>query len=295
MMKYIQIKPPKTCIIKALSDIEETQTHHSTKTQTKEPVSQEHQSPSPPNEQLESSKAKETDASDSESSSCFKTLKPYDNYIIDDFYSTTFKKYENIDNAHRNYQQILSLFKTDHNTCIRRILDCLREVQNAIKEDPTLNKKFLEAYTKNFTNLTELLTMKRRIDDIDQDEDITLVNDVDHEMFDVDDLGGEEVFVAEQEVVQDEQERLDEEAAKRLQAKFNEEEILAREKAQKEQEAYIALIETWDDIQAKIDANHQLAERFQAQEQEDLSDVETATLFQQLLEKRTMHFTAKRA
>nr|GEY52761.1 hypothetical protein [Tanacetum cinerariifolium] len=37
---------------------------------------------------------------------------------------------------------------------------------------------------------------------------------------------------------------LDEEAAKRLQAKFDEEERLAREKAQKEQEANIALIET---------------------------------------------------
>nr|GEV57348.1 hypothetical protein [Tanacetum cinerariifolium] len=35
----------------------------------------------------------------------------------------------------------------------------------------------------------------RRIDAIDVDEDITLVNDADNEMFDVDDLGGEEVFL----------------------------------------------------------------------------------------------------
>nr|GEU67572.1 putative reverse transcriptase, RNA-dependent DNA polymerase [Tanacetum cinerariifolium] len=35
-----------------------------------------------------------------------------------------------------------------------------------------------------------------RIDAIDADEDITLVNDAEKEMFDVDDLGGEEVFVA---------------------------------------------------------------------------------------------------
>nr|GEW96518.1 hypothetical protein [Tanacetum cinerariifolium] len=99
------------------------------------------------------------------------------------------------------------------------------------------------------------------IKDIDTDEYITLVNvQDDAEMFDVDDLSGEEVFVAEQEVVKDEQEepgksttttatiskqqsqdkgkgimieepvkpkkkyqiRLDEEAAKRLQAEFNE-------------------------------------------------------------------------
>ncbi|GJZ90702.1 hypothetical protein Tco_0662629 [Tanacetum coccineum] len=80
-----------------------------------------------------------------------------------------------------------------------------------------------------------------------------------------------------------------------LQAKFDEEERLAREKAEKEQEANIALIETRDDIQAKIDVDHQLAERLQAQEQEELSDAEKATLFQQLLEKRRKHFVAKRA
>nr|GFA73406.1 hypothetical protein [Tanacetum cinerariifolium] len=39
----------------------------------------------------------------------------------------------------------------------------------------------------------------RRIDAIDADDKITMVNDVDNEIFDVDDLGGEEVFVVEQE------------------------------------------------------------------------------------------------
>ncbi|GJS12802.1 hypothetical protein Tco_0407274 [Tanacetum coccineum] len=87
----------------------------------------------------------------------------------------------------------------------------------------------------------------------------------------------------------------DEEIASKLQDEFDEEERLAREKAKKEKEANIALIEEWDDIQAKIDADHQLAERLQAQEQEELSDAEKATLFQQLLEKRKNHFAAKRA
>ncbi|GKA61151.1 hypothetical protein Tco_0760558 [Tanacetum coccineum] len=88
--------------------------------------------------------------------------------------------------------------------------------------------------------------------------------------------------------------RLDEEVALKLQAEFDEEERLAREKAKKEKEANIALIETWDDIQAKIDVDHQLAERLQAQEQEELSIEEKATLFQQLLDKRRKHFAAKR-
>ncbi|GJR24378.1 hypothetical protein Tco_0972905 [Tanacetum coccineum] len=78
-------------------------------------------------------------------------------------------------------------------------------------------------------------------------------------------------------------------------AEFHKKERLAREKAKKEKEANIALIETWDDIQAKIDVDHQLAERLQAQEQEELSIEEKATLFQKLLEKRRKHFTAKKA
>nr|GEX61282.1 hypothetical protein [Tanacetum cinerariifolium] len=94
----------------------------------------------------------------------------------------------------------------------------------------------------------------RRIDAIDADEDITLVNDANKKMFDVDDLGGKEVFVAwpNENVVEEvvnvaqdkgkgiiieepvkpkkkDQIRLDEEAAKKLQAKFNKEERLARE------------------------------------------------------------------
>ncbi|GJU96613.1 hypothetical protein Tco_1321369 [Tanacetum coccineum] len=58
-----------------------------------------------------------------------------------------------------------------------------------------------------------------------------------------------------------EQIRLDEELAFKLQAK-EEEEGLAREKAQQMKEANIA----WDDIQAKIEADYQLAQRLQAQE-----------------------------
>nr|GEW92926.1 hypothetical protein [Tanacetum cinerariifolium] len=89
--------------------------------------------------------------------------------------------------------------------------------------------------------------------------------------------------------------RLDEEDAKTLQGEFDEEERLIREKAIKEQEDNIVLNEEWNDIQAKIDVDYELAERLQAQEQEELSDAKKATLFQQLLEKRRKHFAAKRA
>ncbi|GJZ54018.1 hypothetical protein Tco_0608903 [Tanacetum coccineum] len=59
--------------------------------------------------------------------------------------------------------------------------------------------------------------------------------------------------------------KLDEETAIRLQAEFDEEERLAKEEAEKIEKANIALINTWDDIQAMIDADYQLAERLQAE------------------------------
>nr|GEX87603.1 hypothetical protein [Tanacetum cinerariifolium] len=136
-----------------------------------------------------------------------------------------------------------------------------------------------------------------RITDINASEDITLVNTYEEQMFDIDqDLGSEEVFVAQQDenVVKKEvdaaQIQLDEEVALKLhtelQAKFNKEQRIAKERAQQEVEANIALIESYDDVQAKIDADYQLAESLQAKEQQELNDEEKAKLFMQLLEKR---------
>ncbi|GJX51796.1 putative ribonuclease H-like domain-containing protein [Tanacetum coccineum] len=51
----------------------------------------------------------------------------------------------------------------------------------------------------------------------------------------------------------------------------------------------------WDDVQSKIEADYQLAQRLQAQEQEELTDAEKARLFVQFLEQRRKHFAAKRA
>nr|GEY57290.1 hypothetical protein [Tanacetum cinerariifolium] len=79
-----------------------------------------------------------------------------------------------------------------------------------------------------------------------------------------------------------------------LQAELDKEQRLASEKDQQQEDANITLIETWDDVQAKIDADYQLAERLQAEEQQELNDAEKATLFMKLLEKRRKFFAAKR-
>nr|GEX71752.1 hypothetical protein [Tanacetum cinerariifolium] len=65
---------------------------------------------------------------------------------------------------------------------------------------------------------------------------------------------------------------LDKELAFMLQAEEEEEERLAREKAQQIKEVNIA----WVDIQAKIDADYQLAQRLKTEEQEELTDEEKA-------------------
>ncbi|GKC84218.1 hypothetical protein Tco_1139935 [Tanacetum coccineum] len=205
----------------------------------------------------------------------------------------------------------------------------------------------------------------RKIDDIDKDAEITLVDETqgrhdDDIMFDVSDLTGEEVFVAEQGVPNSKKDDvvqvntnattvsiastilvsaatitkdeitlaqalaelksvkpkvttttttttkgiLIQEPSESIttitttiplkdkgKAKFDEEVRLVKEK----DEANVALIEEWNDIQAKIDADYQLAQRLQAQKQEELTIEERAKLFQQLLEKRRNHFAAKRA
>ncbi|GJY01053.1 hypothetical protein Tco_0359205, partial [Tanacetum coccineum] len=104
-------------------------------------------------------------------------------------------------------------------------------------------------------SLGEDASKQGRINAIDADEDITLVNvqdDADNKMFDVNALNDEEVFVAGQNenVVEEDKGkgiiieepmkpmkkkdlvRLDEEAALKLQAEFDEEERLAREKVE---------------------------------------------------------------
>ncbi|GJT75056.1 hypothetical protein Tco_1041781 [Tanacetum coccineum] len=195
-----------------------------------------------------------------------------------------------------------------------------------------------------------------RINAIDADEDITLVNDQDDaDMFDVNTLTGDEVL-AEQEVatkdvnltvdevtldqaldalksvkpkvkanvveepsvpvsvasikakVQDKGKgilveepvkpkkkdliSLDEENALKLQAEFDEEERLAREKY----EANVALTEEWDDIQAKVEALFKLAQECTLkQEARELTDEEKTRLFLKFLEQRRKHFAAKKA
>ncbi|GKB60229.1 hypothetical protein Tco_0916415 [Tanacetum coccineum] len=105
------------------------------------------------------------------------------------------------------------------------------------------------------------------------------------------DKGKAKMIEPEKPLKKTEQIRLDEELAFKLQAEEEEQARLAREKAEKVEEANIS----WDNVQAMIEADRLLAERLQAREQEELTDEEKARLFVELLEKRKKHFAALRA
>ncbi|GKC06629.1 hypothetical protein Tco_0998239 [Tanacetum coccineum] len=121
----------------------------------------------------------------------------------------------------------------------------------------------------------------RKIDDIDKDVEITLVNKTqgrygDDLMFDTVITAGEVVTTA----------SVDISTASPTKTTIADDLTIAQT---------LIEIRSWDDVQAKIDADYQLAQRLQAQEQEELTDEEKARLFVQFLEQRRKHFAAKRA
>ncbi|GJT05716.1 putative ribonuclease H-like domain-containing protein [Tanacetum coccineum] len=122
---------------------------------------------------------------------------------------------------------------------------------------------------------------RRRIHDIDTDKDITLVND-DNDMFDVGTLTGDEVLVEQVVVAKDVNLSVDEVTLAQA---------LAALKSAKVQEKGDVIKEPSVPVSAaKIEVDHELAQKLQAQEQEELSNAEKQRLFVQLLEKRRKHF-----
>ncbi|GJR59675.1 hypothetical protein Tco_1501837 [Tanacetum coccineum] len=89
---------------------------------------------------------------------------------------------------------------------------------------------------------------------------------------------------------------LDEQIARDIQAKLDVELIEEQKLARKqEEEANIALIESWKNTQAMMEADRLLAERLQSKEREELTDEEKGKQYMELIEKRRKHFAALRA
>nr|GEW23660.1 hypothetical protein [Tanacetum cinerariifolium] len=82
-----------------------------------------------------------------------------------------------------------------------------------------------------------------------------------------------------------------EKEARRLQAEIDEQDRLAEEKAQLIEDENLA----WDNVQAMIDTDYELAARLQEEEQGELTIKEKSRLFVELMDKRKKHFTKLRA
>ncbi|GKD90138.1 hypothetical protein Tco_1365645 [Tanacetum coccineum] len=89
---------------------------------------------------------------------------------------------------------------------------------------------------------------------------------------------------------------LDEQMARDVQAQLEAEIIEKENLARKqEEEANIALIESWDNTQAMIEADFELAQRLQTEEQGEITIEERSRLFVELMNKRKKHFAMLRA
>ncbi|GJR32172.1 hypothetical protein Tco_1108404 [Tanacetum coccineum] len=93
--------------------------------------------------------------------------------------------------------------------------------------------------------------------------------------------------------LQQRQERAGYEAAVRLQEQLDEEE--RKRIARVHEEASSFNIEEWEDIQATIEADEELAQRIQAEEREKYSEAEKARLLAELINQRKRYFTQQRA
>ncbi|GKC48979.1 hypothetical protein Tco_1071724, partial [Tanacetum coccineum] len=110
----------------------------------------------------------------------------------------------------------------------------------------------------------------RKIADIDADAEVTLIDETqgrndDNLMFDTCVLDEHEVKVEKIVILLKLLPKVALNLQAQLQAKLEEEERLTR---QKEEEANIALIESWDNTQAMMDVDYQMAQQLQAEEQE---------------------------
>ncbi|GKF01959.1 hypothetical protein Tco_0028882 [Tanacetum coccineum] len=156
----------------------------------------------------------------------------------------------------------------------------------------------------------------RKIHDIDADEDITLENVHDEDMFSINDLDGDEVVVESEVADKDVNLSVDDftlaQALATLKsAKVQEKGMLLKSQVQEKSKGkmnepeHVKKLSKNDQLrldeelafglQAKVEAEYQLAQRLHDEEQEQYTDEEKAKFFCEFLDQRRKFFAAKRA
>ncbi|GJY70680.1 hypothetical protein Tco_0474383 [Tanacetum coccineum] len=153
-------------VFKAGDDMDED-IHHTDEEETKSPL--------PNKDQPKSSHAQDTKSD--YNSSCPEALKKNDHWEkheeatasyadlkneIEGFHDAAYKVHKGTEAAFNTYEKLLVKFQAQYGKDAKKILGSLKVIQDAVKEDPALNKKVIKAtkaYTKNSTNLTKLLSL----------------------------------------------------------------------------------------------------------------------------------------
>ncbi|GJX55942.1 hypothetical protein Tco_0285839 [Tanacetum coccineum] len=165
----------------------------------------------------------------------------------------------------------------------KKVLDLEKAKTTQDSEIASLKKKVKKLKRRNNQNSQGSKVkgrLGRKIADIDADAKVTLIDETqgrndDNLMFDTGVLDEQEVEVEKESVLQSEYESTTTTTVDELTLAQTLIEIkAAKPKAltrQKEEEANIALFESWDNTQAMMDADYQMAQQLQAKEQEHLS------------------------
>ncbi|GKC49381.1 hypothetical protein Tco_1072126 [Tanacetum coccineum] len=162
--------------------------------------------------------------------------------------------------------------------------------------------KKLEKKQRSRTHRLRRLYKGKKIHDIDADEDITLENVHDEDMFDTDVFNDKEVFAG-QDMAEKEVSTADlVTTAGEVVTTANVEVSIVSPTAATITTVELTLAKTLAELKSarpktkgdKVETDYELAQRLQVEEHEELTIEEKSKLSQQLLEKRRKHFAAKR-
>ncbi|GJZ43247.1 hypothetical protein Tco_0590502 [Tanacetum coccineum] len=198
--------------------------------------------------------------------------------------------------------------KKVYGTTFTKLIKKVKKLEKTVKTRQA-RKKARIVVSDDEEDLEDPSKQGRKIAEINQDPDISLVQ---HDAEPVSTAGASvstvgassakdkgKAIIEEAETIQTktklqlEQERLGYEEALRLQAEIDEEERQRIARVQKEASSFN--IEEWDDIQARVEADEEFAQRLQSDEREMYSEAEKARLLVELINERKRYFAAQRA
>ncbi|GJV77381.1 hypothetical protein Tco_1508965, partial [Tanacetum coccineum] len=168
-------------------------------------------------------------------------------------------------------KQTKQIYGATYTKLIRKV----KQLEKTVKSSQARRKTRI-VVSNDEANLEDSSKQGRKIAKINQDPDISLLL-----LLVLQAKMDESETVQTKTKLQQEQERLGYEAAMRLQAELDKEE---RQKITRVHESTSSFnVEEWDDIQARVEADEELAQRFQVEEREKYTKAEQARMLVELI------------